>query len=77
MEPDFIIETAGYSNSAACHLIFGSISLTVEVGDSSLSGKFDILSEEESQEFHVILGLDILKEIGRFWELAIRCSPIF
>ena len=66
----FIIGSAGYSNSTTSHLIFGAITLTAEVGDSSFSGKFNILVEESSLDFHVILGLDILKDIKAIFDFG-------
>ena len=70
LEPDFIIGTAGYSSTAASHLIFGSINLTAETNNSNISGKFHILADEKSLEFHVILGLDILRDIKAIFDFG-------
>ena len=78
LDTDFIIGSAGYSDSASTHLIFGSIDLKANVGDSSFTGNFKILVNESSLDFHIILGVDILRKLQAVFDFGNwQLSPTF
>ena len=71
LDTDFIIISAGYGGSNDSHLIFGAIDLKAEAGDSSFTGNFKILVDESSLDFHIILGVDILRKFQAVFDFAI------